>query len=524
MSKPLATVSPISGAPIPFIVSEKKRPGELVHPLQRFAHLEPLAAARMEISFWKIEGAVQYQGNPRFKTLEEASSIQSEARANARKMSLAQGRVWDEPATAAPQLNQSFNGLRGPASSAVMIEDEAFAWKEKIKQSVHQVTIEEMSGMGHSNLEKIKAMMAFTSGPGEPKQTPIGEPEQEENEEDESGESKPENPDEYIKRDEFAKHEKLNSDNFKLTKDGLDMVGEAISLMVPRIKKLEDERVTPQPVVVHFGDKAALPPHEAGLQHFLFPVFLTIVQASVNAYLPGPAGAGKTRGCREVAKALGLDFRLVSVCEETSASALMGYMDAQGRYVRSALRECFEHGGVFLLDEMDAGNANTLTVINAITSTEVGETASFPDGMVVRHPNFRFVAAGNTFGTGASFHYVGRNRLDAATLDRMAYLAWPVDPSLEAMLIGVVKPRKNPVLDFGGIPTPEQWLARVDVCRATANANDMKLILSPRCVLMGCRLAAAGLGMAWLTELLIFKDMPESSQEILMGAIEAANA
>jgi cobaltochelatase CobS len=44
----------------------------------------------------------------------------------------------------------------------------------------------------------------------------------------------------------------------------------------------------------------------------------------------------------------------------------MGYMDAHGKLVRTLLREAYEHGGVFLLDEIDAGNPGVLTVLNAL--------------------------------------------------------------------------------------------------------------------------------------------------------------
>ena len=50
--------------------------------------------------------------------------------------------------------------------------------------------------------------------------------------------------------------------------------------------------------------------------------------------------------------------------------------------------------------------------------------------------NFRLVAAGNTYGTGADAQYVGRNELDAATLDRFVVVRWNYDQELESRIIG----------------------------------------------------------------------------------------
>ena len=47
------------------------------------------------------------------------------------------------------------------------------------------------------------------------------------------------------------------------------------------------------------------------------------------------------------------------------------------------------------------------------------------------HPDFRVVAAGNTFGNGADYDYVGRNQLDAASLDRFAVVRVDYSPAIE---------------------------------------------------------------------------------------------
>ena len=51
------------------------------------------------------------------------------------------------------------------------------------------------------------------------------------------------------------------------------------------------------------------------------------------------------------------------------------------------------------------------------------------------HPDFKVVCAGNTFGSGSTLQYTGRNKLDAATLDRFMIIEWDYDKELEKNLI-----------------------------------------------------------------------------------------
>jgi cobaltochelatase CobS len=179
---------------------------------------------------------------------------------------------------------------------------------------------------------------------------------------------------------------------------------------------------------------------DVGVQHSSFPVLLRTLSArktdgtGINVWLVGPAGSGKTSAAHACATALGLTFRAKSVGPQTSESSLLGYYDANGKYVRTQLRDAFEFGGVFLLDEVDAGNPAVLVVINAVLANG---SAAFPDGVIPKHKDFILVAGANTIGQGADRQYVGRQQVDAATLDRFAFLQWDYDPSLISSICGV---------------------------------------------------------------------------------------
>lgn len=208
------------------------------------------------------------------------------------------------------------------------------------------------------------------------------------------------------------------------------------------------KRSLPQRVEVVRADNVVV---DVGVQHASFPTLLKALGArkldgtGCNVWLVGPAGSGKTSAAHKCATALGLQFYAKSVGPQTSESSLLGYYDANGRYVRTQLREAFENGGVFLLDEVDAGNPAVLVVINAVLANGV---AAFPDGVIKKHQDFILVAGANTIGQGADRQYVGRQQVDAATLDRFVFLQWDYDPNLIAVICGV------PADWLAGLPAP----------------------------------------------------------------------
>lgn len=222
------------------------------------------------------------------------------------------------------------------------------------------------------------------------------------------------------------------------------------------------------------GDKTS---EITGSRHKQLTDLITILGAGLPTLMVGPAGTGKTHAAKQAADALGFKFYAMSVGAQTSKADIIGYMSASGHYVTTAFRKAYEEGGVFLMDEIDAGNANVIIQVNAALSNGY---ASFPDKMVDRHENFIFVASANTFGDGASRQYVGRNQLDAATLDRFTFLTWDIDLDLEEILAGSTAEGKK-------------WLKAVRGVRDWAGKNVDRVIVSPRAVERGVALLNAGM-------------------------------
>lgn len=199
-----------------------------------------------------------------------------------------------------------------------------------------------------------------------------------------------------------------------------------------------------------------------GLQHKQFESILKVIMSGEPLMIKGEAGNGKSHVVQQCAKALDLPFHSLSVSNQTTASALMGFVDANGVYRSKGFVEAFTNGGVFCLDEIDAGNSNVLVVMNSALSNGFLE---LPTGeMAYAHEHFHFVATANTVGTGANAKYAGRNKLDGATLDRFTVIEFERDDDIELALIGGDTILKK----------------AVDKVRKTAEDNFEELIISQR--------------------------------------------
>lgn len=162
--------------------------------------------------------------------------------------------------------------------------------------------------------------------------------------------------------------------------------------------------------------KGVLPPE--------FERMVQLASARIPIMLVGPAGCGKTFLCEKLAEALDMEYSDQSCSEGMSESVFNGLLLPIGKggsfeHVPSPFIERYENGGVMLLDEIDAGDPNLFTYINkAIANSAYTVPQRWTKPVVKKSRDFVLVAAANTFGHGADAMYVGRNQLDAATLDR----------------------------------------------------------------------------------------------------------
>jgi cobaltochelatase CobS len=235
----------------------------------------------------------------------------------------------------------------------------------------------------------------------------------------------------------------------------------------------------PRPVEVHLPDGKVT--RVTGHTHEVLPELLLALGARCHVLLVGPAGTGKSMLATHAAEALGLQLQAISLGPTTPMSKVFGYFDAHGNYHDTPFRRAFEHGGVMLLDELDNGHPGLLAELNQALALGV---CAFADRMVAAHPDFRLVATGNTYGTGGDRQYVGRQALDAATLDRFVTIDVPVDENLEERVaMGLAPGRKRLV---------RQLLTEVRRLRELATDKHLPVMFSPRVSYDGARLLAAG--------------------------------
>jgi DNA polymerase III delta prime subunit len=233
-------------------------------------------------------------------------------------------------------------------------------------------------------------------------------------------------------------------------------------------------------------------------RHQIFDALRMAVAAKVNVFLVGPAGSGKTTVAKQVAHSLGLRFHFNGAIH--SEYKLTGFRDAQGKVHRTAFREAFEYGGLYLFDEIDASQPAALLAFNAALANGMFD---FPDRNVQAHPNFRCIAAANTWGKGATMDYVGRNVLDAATMDRFAMLEMRYDASLERRMAHLAS---NDHIDLA-----EAWLELVQKTRSLCHDHDFRHIVSPRATQQGLCLMVGGLTAEGATIMVLRRGMEDTS-------------
>lgn len=215
----------------------------------------------------------------------------------------------------------------------------------------------------------------------------------------------------------------------------------------------------------------AAPTIKHDMVHSSFADILIALTAGTNPFIKGPAGSGKTKMCEQLASTMKLDFYMTG--SVAGKHELLGFIDAKGQVVRTQFREAYEKGGLFLLDELDGSNPSVMVAFNGAIANDF---CDFPDKLVKKHKNFKVIAAGNTWGTGADATYVGRYKQDAAMMDRFQIYEMPYDNELEHAIAG-----------------NDDWVKWVQSVRAACEAEKIQHIVSPRASIAGARLLAAGM-------------------------------
>ena len=236
--------------------------------------------------------------------------------------------------------------------------------------------------------------------------------------------------------------------------------------------------------------------------------------------LSGPAGSGKSslamEACKEMFNIKGDfydviksgKFAQISFSPDTMSADMLGFTDVNGVYHETDIVKVFREGGVMLFDEVDSADPSVFTKLNTMVANG---TVPTPNGVVTRHPEAYFVWTGNTWGTGANSMYCGRNRLDAASLDRVtcATIYVDYDTELERMICA------NNCCDEAKTNTIIGIAATI---RDLIKRNSWKFLCSTRFVINASKMIASGYTMTEVMETFL-ASWDGHNKKIVMDAI-----
>ena len=250
-------------------------------------------------------------------------------------------------------------------------------------------------------------------------------------------------------------------------------------------------------------------------QHETFPEILSTVSASIPTLIYGPAGSGKTTVCSAVAKALGIGYEEISICDATETHDLLGYNNVKGEWQDTPITKAAKNGSLILIDEIDAGNSNALLQLNALAANRSYWDSSLAETRKC-HESFRIIASANTPLNGATAAYSGRNKLDGSFKDRFVCIPFDYDENLEEQI----------VRSIGWTTKIESWLAKVRLARKAITRLESTQIVSPRASIYGAKILSSSptYSSKDLMDRLIYKGMNKERQRELDAMIKTIGA
>jgi cobaltochelatase CobS len=218
-----------------------------------------------------------------------------------------------------------------------------------------------------------------------------------------------------VERDKEFRH------NMTQRVDALEKWKEAASADIERLHKEAQERVPFRIEIKRYDGtvkelKDKIVPKE-------FKRAVELANCRRNILLVGPSGCGKSYMAQMIADSLNMKFGSISCTAGMSESHLLGravpdLTHGKNRYQSTDFVDRYEGGGIFLLDEVDAADANMMLSINTGLANQYLNLPNRNEKpRAERHADFVCIATANTVGRGATRMYL-RNQLDESTIDR----------------------------------------------------------------------------------------------------------
>ena len=191
--------------------------------------------------------------------------------------------------------------------------------------------------------------------------------------------------------------------------------------------------VEPQPIAQ--PEPAPLLPQPSALPSWFTPpswweMVNLYIQYRPAIAVTGPAGNGKTTTVEQALKFLNIPFVSISCTDRTEVNDLTGgtVLTASGEEWRDGLvTQAFRTGAAVILDEADALDPRVMLALqNALQDPGPDGQARFintPAGRVYPAAACPIILCMNTYGDGGNRAYNGRNKLDAASMDRFSMIS-----------------------------------------------------------------------------------------------------
>ena len=293
---------------------------------------------------------------------------------------------------------------------------------------------------------------------------------------------------------ETARENGTNTEQLREVQERIERLDDSFFNLKFEFDELKSQEQKPKYIQIN-----ELPKVSTEDQHENFEDLLICVQSDIVVLLVGEAGSGKTTGAHNVAKALELNYSAISVGAQTGTHQFFGFIDANGNFIETEFYKAYKHGGLFLIDELDAGNAGVLTSIN---SALANGSCAFACGMVEKHKNFRCIGTANTYGNGATLEFIGRNAIDGATKDRFAVIDWNIDESLELKLC---KDTENAM--------------KIQRIRRALKSANIKHIVSTRAIFNSEKLLSAGMTEEKVYKYTVWKGLDQDTVNRILKSI-----
>ena len=199
----------------------------------------------------------------------------------------------------------------------------------------------------------------------------------------------------------------------------LGMVKEALSL--------KGQPIPITMLTAHKADNQALVPEKS--DEYIYDIdelknCILALEKRIPLYIWGHKGSGKSDLAEQICARLNRPFMRVQHSANTEESHIVGQWVVRGgntEFELGPLPMAMKNGWVFCADEYDFALPSVLAVYQAVLEGKslIIKEADAANRIIKPHPNFRFIATGNTNGSGDETGlYQGTNLQNSANYDR----------------------------------------------------------------------------------------------------------